>query len=96
MFPLDLCLKDFHSSLFQMFGDMQQIDRSLSKAKKGKGGRKLDSGVSRVHDRTVRRVLNKYGYYYRLARRKVLLTESNLKLRIKFAKDITKYYDYGL
>ena len=41
-------------------------------------------------------VLNKYGYHYRQARRKGLLTESDLKLRMKFAKDITKYYDDGL
>ena len=31
-------------------------------------------------------VLNKYGYHYRQARRKGLLTESDLKLRMKFAK----------
>ena len=49
-----------------------------------------------VHDRTVRRVLNKYGYHYRQARRKGLLTENDLKLRMKFAKDIKKYYDDGL
>ena len=41
-------------------------------------------------------MLNKYGYHYRQARRKGLLTESDLKLRMKFAKDITKYYDDGL
>ena len=41
-------------------------------------------------------MLNKYGYYYRQARRKGLLTENNLKLRMKFAKDIKKYYDNGL
>ena len=57
---------------------------------------KLYSGVSRVFGRTVRRVLNKYGYHYRQARRKGLLTESDLKLCMKFAKDITKYYDDGL
>ena len=32
-------------------------------------------------------MLNKYGYHYRQARRKELLTENDLKLRIKFAKD---------
>ena len=41
-------------------------------------------------------MLNKDGYHYRQARRKGLLTESELKLRMKFAKDITKYYDDGL
>ena len=49
-----------------------------------------------VHDRTVRRVLNKYGYHYRQARRKGLLTENDLKLRTKFAEDIKKCYDDGL
>ena len=54
---------------------------------------KLYPGVSSVHDRTAGRVLNKYGYHYRQARRKGLLTENNLKLPMKFAKDIRKYYD---
>ena len=49
---------------------------------------KIYSGVSSVHDRTVRRVLNEYRYHYRQARRKGLLTEKDLKLRMKFAKDI--------
>ena len=48
---------------------------------------KLYSGVSSVHERTVRRALNKYGYHYRQAR---LPTENDLKLGIKFAKDIKK------
>ena len=33
---------------------------------------------------------------YRQARREGLLTENDLKLRMKFAKDIKKYYDTGL
>ena len=53
------------------------------------------SGVSSVHDRTVLRVLNKYGYHYGQARLKGLLTEKDLKLHMKFAKDIKKYYDNG-
>ena len=57
---------------------------------------KLYSGNSSVHHRTVRRVFNKYRYHYRQARRMGLLTESDLKLRMKFAKDIKKYYDDGL
>ena len=47
---------------------------------------KLCSGVSSVHNRTVRRVLNKYGYHYRQTRYQGLLTESDLKLRMKFSK----------
>ena len=41
-------------------------------------------------------MLNKYGYHYRQVRRKGLLTKNDLKLRMKSAKDITKYYDDGL
>ena len=41
-------------------------------------------------------MLSKYGYDYREARRKGLLTESDLKLRMKYAKYITKYNDDGL
>ena len=48
-------------------------------------------GVYGVHDSTVRRVLNRYGYHYRQARRKGLLKENDLKLRMKFEKDIKKY-----
>ena len=33
---------------------------------------------------------------YRQARREGLLTENDLKLRMKFAKDIKKYYDNAL
>ena len=81
--------------------DERSIIRALHYARKQDGNFtskriKLYSGVSSVHDRTVRRVLNKYGYHYRQARRKGLLTENDLKLRMKFAKDITKYYDDGL
>ena len=57
---------------------------------------KLYSGNSSAHDRTVRRVLNKYGYHYRQATRKGLLAEKDLKLCMKFPKDIKKYYDDGL
>ena len=32
--------------------------------------------------------LNKYGYHYRQARRRGLLTESDLKLYMKFAKEM--------
>ena len=57
---------------------------------------KLCSGVSSVHDRTVSRALNKDGYHCRQVRRKELLIEKDLKLRMKFAKDIKKYCDLGL
>ena len=81
--------------------DERSIIRSLHYARKQDGNFtskriKLYSGVSSVHDRTVRRVLNKYGYHYRQTRRKGLLTENDLKLRMKFAKAIKRYYDDGL
>ena len=81
--------------------DERSIIRSLHYARKQDGNFtskriKLYSGVSSVHDRTVRRVLNKYGYHYRQARRKGLLTENDLKLRMKFVKAIKRYYDDGL
>ena len=38
-------------------------------------------------------MLYKYGYHYLETRRKGLLTENDLKLRMNFAKDIKKYYD---
>ena len=57
---------------------------------------RIYSGVSSVHDRTVQRVLNKYGYHYRQARLKGLLKENDLKLSVKFAKDIKKYNEDGL
>ena len=114
MFRLDLYLEDIHSSLFQLFGGMQQKRlKSIQSKKKGKGGRKPK--LSKRDERSIIRalhyarkqdgnftsnfilvfpgymtelyaVLNKYGYHYRQARRKGLLTESDLKLRMKFAK----------
>ena len=41
-------------------------------------------------------MLNKCGYHYRQAMRKGLLIEKDLKLRMKFARDMKKYYDNGL
>ena len=81
--------------------DERSIIRSLHYARKQDGNFtskriRLYSGVSSVHDRNVRRVLNKYGYHYRQAIRKGLLTENVLKVRMKFAKDIKTYYDDGL
>ena len=82
--------------------DERSIIRSLRCARKQDGNNfsskriKLYSGVSSHNDRTLRRVSKKYGYHYRQARRKGLLTENDLKLGMKFAKDIKKYYDDGL
>ena len=61
--------------------DERSLIRALHYARKQDGNFtskriKLYSGNSSVHDRTVRRVLNKYGYHYRQARSKGLLTEN--------------------
>ena len=56
---------------------------------------KLYSSVSSVHDRSVGRVPSNYGHHYQQARCKGLLTESNLKLHLKFAND-KKYYNAAL
>ena len=81
--------------------DEKSIIRSLHYIRKQDGNFtskriRLYSGVSSVHNRTVSRALNKYGYHYQQASRKGLLTENDLKLHMKFAKDIKKYYDDGL
>ena len=41
-------------------------------------------------------MLRKYQYHYQQARCKGLLTQNDLKLRLRFAEDINKYYDDGL
>ena len=81
--------------------DEKSIIRALHYAHKQDGNFaskriRLYSGVSSVHDMTVRRLLNEYGYHYRQAKRKGLLTGNDLKLRKKFANDIQKHYDNGL
>jgi len=43
-----------------------------------------------VSVRTVRRFLNKHGYYYLQARRKGLLKETDLRQRVKFVKNMKK------
>lgn len=52
------------------------------------------AGITRVQVsvRTVRRFLNKHGYYYLQARRKGLLKETDLRQRVKFAKNMKKQY----
>lgn len=50
----------------------------------------LDSGLLHVSNKTIRRTLNSHGYHYLQARRKGLMTKADLKVRLKFAKDIIK------
>ena len=75
--------------------DERSIIRALHYARKQDGNFtskriKLYSGVSSVHDRTVRRVLNKYGYHYRQARRKGLSNGKRLETAHEICKRHTK------
>ena len=72
--------------------DERSIIKSLHYGRKQDGNlvskriKKLYSGVSSVNDRTIYRVLDKYEYHYRQARRKGLLTENDFKLRMNLQK----------
>ena len=48
----------------------------------------LESGLTHVSNRTVRRKLNENGYKFLQARKKGLMSRKDLKKRLKFAKDI--------
>ena len=52
------------------------------------------AGISPKHvsNRTIRRFLQREGYYFLQARKKGLLSEKDLKERLKFAKNIRKHY----
>ena len=52
------------------------------------------AGISPKHvsNRTIRRFLQREGYYFLQARKKGLLSEKDLKERLKFAKNIRKDY----
>ena len=52
------------------------------------------AGISPKHvsNRAIRRFLQREGYYFLQARKKGLLSEKDLKERIKFAKNIRKQY----
>lgn len=73
--------------------------RSLTKLRRAEGGftsRRImkETGISPtvVSDRTVRRVLNKNGYYLLQARKKGLMSERDMKIRLDFARMMKKYY----
>ena len=53
----------------------------------------LGAGITHVHNRTVRRVLNRHGYCPRQARRKGLLNKKDLLKRVQFSKQIIEHYD---
>ena len=50
------------------------------------------TGVRGVTDRTVRRLLNRNGYHYLQARKKGLMSRSDRKSRVAFARNILKNY----
>ena len=50
------------------------------------------SGVHNVSERTVRRYLNRNGFYFLQARKKGLMTETDFKKRTRFAKNIRNNY----
>ena len=50
----------------------------------------LESGVPQVSNRTFRRYLNVSGYKYLRSRKKGLLTEADLKARLKYCRNIKK------
>ena len=53
----------------------------------------LTSGITHVSNRTIRRHLNQRGYHYLQSRKKGLLSELDLKKRVKFARDMLTNYD---
>ena len=49
-------------------------------------------GLMHVSDRTMRRAMNRLGFKYRQARKKGLVTDLDLKKRVRFAKKMTRQY----
>ena len=53
---------------------------------------KMEAGITDVSDRTVRRHLNKRGYFYLQSRKKGLMSKADRVRRVKFAKNMLKKY----
>ncbi len=53
---------------------------------------KIEAGVSNVSDRTVRRLLNRHGYFYLQSRKKGLMSKKDMRKRVKFARHMMKNY----
>ena len=75
--------------------DSRSIQRTLLKLRKTEGTFtskriQLQAGVTHVSNRTVIRNLNSSGYKYLQSRKKGLMTQNDLKLRLKYCKDIKK------
>ena len=58
--------------------------------------RKAAAVPEEVNDITVRRVLHREGYRHRVSAHKGVLTEKDLKLRLKFAKNMKKTWSRGV
>ena len=75
--------------------DRRSIIRSLKKLRETEGSFTspriaLESGVAqKVHNRTIRMVLNQEGYYYRRSRKKGLLKRADLHARKAFCQTIS-------
>jgi len=77
----------------------RQILRQIERLRKKEGGftsRRLME-VAGIHlknisDRTVRRLLNRKGYFYLQARKKGLMSDHDCKRRVQFAKHIKRHY----
>ena len=52
-----------------------------------------DSGKMHASNRTIRRTLNKHGYFYLQSRKKGLLSVNDLKLHVKFPRKMLKEHD---
>ena len=50
------------------------------------------TGIRHVTDRTVRRLLNKKGYFFLQARKKGLMSEADKAKRVKFARKMQETY----
>ena len=54
---------------------------------------KVETGITEVSDRTIRRVLNKNGFFYLQCRKKGLLTHADKHKRVQFARHILRHYN---
>ena len=75
--------------------DKRRIIRTIPKLRKSDGSftsqhLQLESGVSQVSNRTFCRYQNVIGYKYLQSRKKGLLTEADLKARLKYCRNIKK------
>ena len=75
--------------------DERKVKRSLMGLRKSAGSFtsrsiQTDSGVNHVCNRTIRRCLNRRGYYYLQSRKKGLLLKTDLTKRLKFCHKVRR------